>query len=419
MFFTGVERWFAAGCPSGRVFCLSPAKWAAQQAVKGEDGPPLAGLPVRLFAPGFLTFKLPDDCQLPPDFKLRAVFARAYGFSLGPVTGDDADVLARGVWTMFAQRPWHRIHVWERDAASPGEHDFEPGLTAAAAAAYEALARNCPETGKLALKGGDVCKGDSPIFAANSLTPRATPDRAAKIGREIWDSPRWRLAAAGAAGPIGVGLHRAGSGAMVGGLSSGQVGPLAMARRTDAAGLAPRCGQPGVVEDGRGPAMGAVAHPPRGPLGRNRQCAGRIEPGPFAAWLLCDRHRSGRHGPRGPGPSRFYAYSPPRAAVRRRDFRKIRWLAADMNVAPEYTLDAVQSIVTHAEVNIRGLLLTLKLPQWKFAENVPAYLDRIRRWGYNQVCARQLQHNRREFCVAALQQPFRRKRRGACVRSRR
>ena len=33
--------------------------------------------------------------------------------------------------------------------------------------------------------------------------------------------------------------------------------------------------------------------------------------------------------------------------VRRRDFRKIRWLTADMNVAPNYTLDAVEAIVTH------------------------------------------------------------------------
>ena len=48
--------------------------------------------------------------------------------------------------------------------------------------------------------------------------------------------------------------------------------------------------------------------------------------------------------------------------VRRREFRKIRWLTADMNVAPDYTLDAVEAIVTHPQINIRGLLLTLKLP---------------------------------------------------------
>jgi 23S rRNA (cytidine2498-2'-O)-methyltransferase len=95
--------------------------------------------------------------------------------------------------------------------------------------------------------------------------------------------------------------------------------------------------------------------------------------------------------------------------VRRREFRKIRWLTVDMNVAPNYTLAAVEAIVTHPEVNIRGLLLTLKLPQWELAEHIAEYLAQIRGWGYNSVVARQLQHNRREICVAALQTPFRRK----------
>jgi 23S rRNA (cytidine2498-2'-O)-methyltransferase len=80
-----------------------------------------------------------------------------------------------------------------------------------------------------------------------------------------------------------------------------------------------------------------------------------------------------------------------------------------MNVAPEYTLDAVEAIVTHPRVNIRGMLLTLKLPQWKLAANLPEYMARIQGWGYNLVQARQLQYGRREVCVAALQRPFRRK----------
>ena len=80
-----------------------------------------------------------------------------------------------------------------------------------------------------------------------------------------------------------------------------------------------------------------------------------------------------------------------------------------MNVAPQYTLDAVEALVTHAEVNIRGMLLTLKLPQWKLAAGLPDWLDRIRGWGYNIVRAGQLQYNRRELCVAALQKPFYRK----------
>ena len=95
--------------------------------------------------------------------------------------------------------------------------------------------------------------------------------------------------------------------------------------------------------------------------------------------------------------------------VRRREFRKIRWLAVDMNVAPSYTLDAVEEIVTHPEINIRGMILTLKFPDWSLAAEVPEYLARIKSWGYNLIRARQLQHNRREICVAALQKPFRRK----------
>jgi 23S rRNA (cytidine2498-2'-O)-methyltransferase len=95
--------------------------------------------------------------------------------------------------------------------------------------------------------------------------------------------------------------------------------------------------------------------------------------------------------------------------VRRRNFQKIRWLTADMNVAPQYTLDAVEAIVAHPRISIRGMLLTLKLPEWNLAANVPAYLARVRSWGYNLVQARQLQYDRREICVAAMQHPFRRK----------
>ena len=87
--------------------------------------------------------------------------------------------------------------------------------------------------------------------------------------------------------------------------------------------------------------------------------------------------------------------------MRRREFRDVKYLAADVNVAPTYTLDTVEAIVTHADVNIRGLILTLKFLEWKLADELPQYLDRIRSWGYRQVRDRQLHHNRQEVCVAA------------------
>ncbi|HZZ71681.1 MAG TPA: SAM-dependent methyltransferase, partial [Pirellulales bacterium] len=91
------------------------------------------------------------------------------------------------------------------------------------------------------------------------------------------------------------------------------------------------------------------------------------------------------------------------ADVRRREYRGLKWLMTDMNVAPNYTLDTVEAIVTHREVNIQGLLLTLKLIDWDLAQDLPNYLARIRSWGYRLVQARQLQHNRQEICVAAQQ----------------
>jgi 23S rRNA (cytidine2498-2'-O)-methyltransferase len=61
-------------------------------------------------------------------------------------------------------------------------------------------------------------------------------------------------------------------------------------------------------------------------------------------------------------------------------------------------------------VSIRGLLLTLKLLEWELAEQIPDYLERIRSWGYPQVRARQLAHNRQEICVLALKTRVRKRR---------
>jgi 23S rRNA (cytidine2498-2'-O)-methyltransferase len=87
--------------------------------------------------------------------------------------------------------------------------------------------------------------------------------------------------------------------------------------------------------------------------------------------------------------------------VRRRVFRGIRWLFADMNVPPQTALTTLQGIVTHGDVHIRGLVTNLKLPDWQLTEEVPLYLARVRSWGFPHTAARQLGHNRQEICIAA------------------
>jgi 23S rRNA (cytidine2498-2'-O)-methyltransferase len=87
--------------------------------------------------------------------------------------------------------------------------------------------------------------------------------------------------------------------------------------------------------------------------------------------------------------------------VDRELFQNFRWLAADANVAPNYTLDTVEAIVTQPGVHIEGLLLTLKLTDLALAADLPLFHKRIRSWGYRSVRARQLAFNRQEVCVVA------------------
>ena len=58
--------------------------------------------------------------------------------------------------------------------------------------------------------------------------------------------------------------------------------------------------------------------------------------------------------------------------MRRQEFVGVRWLAADMNIAPDDTLDEVEAIVTNPQVSIRGMVLTLKLSDWSVAERLPS-----------------------------------------------
>jgi 23S rRNA (cytidine2498-2'-O)-methyltransferase len=88
--------------------------------------------------------------------------------------------------------------------------------------------------------------------------------------------------------------------------------------------------------------------------------------------------------------------------VRHQEFAGVRWLVADMNIAPAATLDEVERIVKHPDVAIRGLILTLKLSDWSRAEELPAFAARVRGWGYRDVRIRQLVTGGQEVCLVAL-----------------
>jgi 23S rRNA (cytidine2498-2'-O)-methyltransferase len=358
-----------AGTPT---FFFVTCQIGAEPAVKYEVHRRWPDMHAAYSRPGFLTFKVPPDHPIHDDFDLESVFARAYAISMGKASGETRQQMAQSVWELCGQRPVRRLHVWERDTAKPGEDGFEPSITPLAAEVHGAIIAACPTPEQLAPGAED-------------------PEKPARHGEHVLDCVL--------VGPDEwwVGHHKVISvpTRWPGGIVPLELPPHVVSRAWLKMEDALRWSQlpmtPGsrCVEIGSAPGGASQAL-----LDRGLVVIG-VDPAEMDPAVLAH--------------PQFTHIRKRASEVRRKEFRKVRWLTADMNVAPNYTLDVVEEVVTHPEVNIRGMLLTLKLFEWKLAEKVPEYLERIRSWGYNEIAARQLPHNRQEIAVAALQRPFNKK----------
>jgi len=344
--------------PQPPKFLYAVCQKGAEPALKAEMARLRPSFRFAFSRPGFLTYKLPEDHGLAADFDLQSVFARTYGFSLGKATGESLDELIAGANDLIGDLSPDRVHVFERDNEVPGDNGFEPGPTEASRSA-EAL---------FAGVNGQAAKRGETVLDCVLVEPK-----------EWW-----------------LGYHRARwlPSCWPGGVPPIELPQEAVARawlKMEEAllwsrfpiGARARCVEIGSAPGGASQAL----------LARGCELTG-VDPAEMDAVVLSHpnfRHLRSR--------ARY---------VRRREFRKTRWLMADMNVAPSNTLDVVEEVVTHPEVHVRGMLLTLKLSSWNLAEQIPNWFDRVRGWGFNQVRARQLAFNRREICVVALKKPFRR-----------
>ena len=314
--------------------------------------------------PGFLTFKLPEDEPLDETAELRCVFARTHGLSLGKVQGDTAQRMATELWQLVGDQPFDHLHVWQRDAAIPGDGGFEPGLTPLAEEVGRVIAEGMPA---------------APLRAAPPPV-----NRVARSGHRILDCvlvepDQWWI-----------GFHRASRmpSRWPGGVPKIELPDEAVSRaylKTAEALLWSRLPiEPGdrCVEIGSAPGGSCQAL-----LERGLRVIG-IDPAEMDPALLAHPN--------------FTHIRARTASLKRSEFRGVRWLTVDSNAAPAHTLDAVEQIVTNSQVHVRGMLLTLKMPDWGLAAAIPEYLQRVRAWGYHYVNARQLAFDRREICVAAL-----------------
>ncbi len=312
--------------------------------------------------PGFLTFKLPPNHRLEDDFDLKSIFARSYGFSLGKVAADEPEKAVAELWKLAAGRPFNALHVWPRDLHAPGDHDYEVGQTPASRDLEDLLRRTAPDE-----------------FAA--LRTKKPTERGDLVLDVILVEPNlwW------------VGYQRASFLATrrAGGMFDEITLPYEAVSRAYLKmeeGL--RWSRMPVRRNERACEIGCA---PGGScqslLQRGLQVIG-IDPAEMHPAVL--DHPNFRH-------LRMRGNE-----VKRRELRGVRWLMTDMNVAPNYTLDTVEALVMHDEVEVEGMLLTLKLLDWKQADDAEEYRARVQSWGFSKIRMRQLQHNRREFCLFAM-----------------
>lgn len=344
-------------------FLFTICQHGAEDALKAEFATTWPDWHFAFSRPGFVTWKLSEGVKLAPDFDIRSVFARTHGFSLGKVTGDVANELAAQVWPIVEGRPVNHIHVWQRDSAVPGGGGFEPGRT------------------PLADEVATLIRDAQPEPTAGRRLP---VNRTARSGEAVLDCclvepNQWWI-----------GWHRATTlpTRWPGGVPSIEIESEIISRAYVKLAEALRWSQ---LPMAKGDLCAEIGSAPGGAsqllLERGMYVLG-IDPAEMDEQILAHPN---------------FAHIRARAAeVKHSEFSRVRWLLADSNIPPVQTLDDIEPIVTSDETHIRGLVLTLKLADWELAQQIPAYLDRVRSWGYKYVRARQLAFNRQEICVCAI-----------------
>jgi 23S rRNA (cytidine2498-2'-O)-methyltransferase len=350
-------------------FLFAACQHGAEAALKRELAVRAPELRPAFSRPGFVTFKLPAPCEQPGNYVLPSAFARTFGFSLGNVEGDQLNDIARAAWALAEVTAANEacgfasLHVWQRDQRAPGDHDFEPGPTA------------------LSLEAERALREASPLEPLRDLAHLGcvSPRNRWVLDVCLVEPNKWFL-----------GCHRTASrtACWPGGVPNLELPEHAVSRAylKMAEALAwsgmPLAQGEHVVELGCAPGGASQAL--------------------LDAGLLVTGVDPAEVDPEVAANPRFNHVRARVSTAPKRLFRGAHWLAADMNVAPKYTLDAVESVVKHKDAAIRGLILTLKLADWSLVDELQGCVDRVRSWGYKDVRLRQLAFNRQEICLAAI-----------------
>ncbi|MDR3196406.1 MAG: SAM-dependent methyltransferase [Planctomycetaceae bacterium] len=338
--------------------------------------------------PGFLTFKIPDHLTLDniSDFANRSVFARTAALSLGKINPEKTNaettdtektnIETTETLTSLAGKIWaiaetnrifvNRVHVFRRDPLPPGEKGFEPGLAPELQMLHKTLIEHSPKPKFLGIRHTD-------------------PNYPAQLNETVLNVVEIDP------GCYFIGVHSVSKGLPIQSCYSGGVLPITIP--DNAVSRAWLKFEEGLRWSGfpvtKGDYCLDIGAAPGGGsqvlLSRGAKVLG-VDPAEIDPTIL--NHPDFTHIR-----SRINQ-------TKRSLYRNIRWIIADINVAPNYTLDVLEELATRKDIPLCGMLFTLKLFHWSLAEHLPTYIDRLQHWGFKDIRVKQLVFNRQELMVA-------------------
>lgn len=354
------------GCYGSRMrglpessFLFVTCQVGAEGALKREVGRVRPDLRFAYSRPGFVTFKATAG-TIAADVRLESVIARAYGVSIGACEGE-GDVVARAeAWR--GERAL-RLHVFERDRWKPGDEPPDARVGVLAGEARRAIVAAAP----------------AGLFATETE---------AREGELVADV----IVAADEKWWLGCHVHHDGHSPLPGGIPSialpGDAPSRAYLKMEEALlwSTAPVRAGDVAVEIGAAPGGASYAL-----LRRGVRVVG-IDPAdvdPVLARFTGDR-----------GEPLFTHVRAPAGGVPREALPpRVQWIALDVHLAPPVALRYLRKIVAARRRSLLGVLVTLKLNDWKWIDDVPRWVEEIRAMGLETVRARQLATNRQEVFV--------------------
>ena len=78
---------------------------------------------------------------------------------------------------------------------------------------------------------------------------------------------------------------------------------------------------------------------------------------------------------------------------------RVDWLLVDVNLAPQVALHEIARLMPRLRSTLVGAVITLKLNDWRFVDELPGLVARIHEMGFADVRLRHLPSNRREICA--------------------